>query len=78
MTMNGNRHYQLLAVEAGVPFAVPQAAAATAAAAQTPATVRKLAPPSRTTALDRPSPMPSWGVNLRDASAGETLEVGRF
>lgn len=47
------------------------------ATAQTPATVRKLPPPlsTRKAALDGPSPMPSWGVNLRDASAGETLEV---
>ncbi|CAN0303696.1 unnamed protein product [Pylaiella littoralis] len=71
------KRVKLLAGEASVPFAIPQAAAATAAsAAQTPATVRKLAPPSsRASALDRPSPMPSWGVNLRDASAGETLEA---
>ncbi|CAM9920875.1 unnamed protein product [Scytosiphon promiscuus] len=67
---------KLLAAEIGAAssraFAVPQATA------QTPATVRKLPPPlsSRATALDGPSPMPSWGVNLRDASAGETLEVG--
>ncbi|CAM9889320.1 unnamed protein product, partial [Ectocarpus sp. 8 AP-2014] len=52
------------------PFAVPQAV-------QTPATVRKPPPPSsRAAGLDGPSPMPSWGVNLRDASAGEPLEVG--
>ncbi|CAM9480020.1 unnamed protein product, partial [Ectocarpus fasciculatus] len=52
------------------PFAVPQAV-------QTPATARKPPPPSsRAAGLDGPSPMPSWGVNLRDASAGEPLEVG--
>ncbi|CAM9389293.1 unnamed protein product [Ectocarpus sp. 12 AP-2014] len=52
------------------PFAVPQAV-------QTPATVRKPPPPSsRAAGLDGPSPMPSWGVNLRDASAGEPLEAG--
>lgn len=51
------------------PFAVPQAV-------QTPATVRKPPPPSsRAAGLDGPSPMLSWGVNLRDASAGEQLEV---
>lgn len=66
---------QLLAGEAGLPssraFTVPQAAQTPA-----PATVRKLGPPvSRAAALEGPSPMPSWGVNLRDASAGETLEV---
>eukprot|EP00903_Cladosiphon_okamuranus_P017299 g15940.t1 len=65
---------KLLAGEAGGPasraFAVPQAA-------QTPgpATVRKLVPPASRAALDGPSPMPSWGVNLRDASAGEALEA---
>lgn len=66
---------QLLAGEAGAlssrAFTVPQAAQTPA-----PATVRKPAPPtSRAAALDGPSPMPAWGVNLRDASAGETLEV---
>ena len=48
-----------------------------AALTPAPATVRRLGPPTgRAAALDGPSPMPSWGVNLRDASAGETLEVG--
>eukprot|EP00752_Nemacystus_decipiens_P007162 g6414.t1 len=66
---------KLLAGEAGAtssrPFTVPQAAQTPA-----PATVRKLVPPaSRAAALEGPSPMPSWGVNLRDASAGDTLEA---